>query len=176
MVKKKDFKIIDKYVKVLSCILILFLIVWFSSKSLVYSIANQVPDLYVITGKGIKTANVLKKSTDVETFNYSCPVEYVEKEEVQCINVKKGQNIELQTENLNFITPMKIKKDEIYFKVFNGFSKKTMQDVKVENIKTEKVTNISFKAPNEIGDYIYQILIRYDKKNIDYVFRIRVGE
>ena len=177
MIKKKYLKKMDSYIKGLCCILILFLIVWFSAKSLVYSLENQVPELYVITGsKKVETAKVLKKASNLETYNYRDPVDFVEREEVQSLNVKKGQNIELQSERINSIIPKNIKKEDIYFKVFTGFDRDSMKDVKIENIMTKNVTNITFKVPEEVGEYIYQIVIRYNNKNVDYVFRIRVGE
>lgn len=177
MIKKKYLKKLDNYVKILSCILILFLIVWFSSKSLVYSITSQVPTLYILTGNDkINTAEVLKKAANLDTFNYKCPVEFVKEKEVQCINVKKGQKIELQNEKINYVKAKKINTSDIYFKMFTGLDKSTMKDVKILDAKTKGVTSIIFKVPEEPGEYTYQIVIRYDKKNIDYVFRIRVGE
>ncbi len=176
MIKKEEFKVIEKYTK--SCIIVatMFLLIWFSSKSIVYSMENKVPELYVITKGRVTNADILKKSTSLDAFNYSSPVDYVEKYDIPYIRVESGEEIELQTQNLKTVKPKEVNKEDVYLKEFIGFDETTMKDAEILSVEVKNVAKIKMKVPKEPGEYIYQLVVKYNNKSIDYVFKVKVGE
>lgn len=176
MVKKEEIKTLEKYAKICVILGTMFLLIWFSSKSIVYSMEHKVPQLYVITKGRVTNADILKKATNLDSLNYFCPVEYVEKYDIPYVKVEKGEEIELQTEKLASVKPEKIKKENIYLKQFKNMDKDSMQDAEITSAEIENISKIKIKAPEEVGDYIYQLVVKYNNKSIDYVFRVKVGE
>ncbi|MEG0282462.1 MAG: hypothetical protein RR988_03340 [Clostridia bacterium] len=147
-------------------------------ESIKYSINHNVPKMVCITEDNLKhdTTGMLVQITIDSLNRYDSevhPIDYLKTAKKVPIEAKKGEAILLTTDD-KFLVETKKTDKPIYMKCYKDYNKSSDIEFKPD-IKTLKDRyNITFKAPNENGSYIYYIILKYNKYNVEYMFELEV--